>query len=110
MLRRQPGQRSFVAVGVVFLVCLLAGLAGTAARRIDGGIERLSIDARFSLRGRVAPDRRVVIVGLDNQSYLSLPRPPLPRALDADLVQQRIERRLCNSVHRHVRTSAAVAI
>ena len=88
MLRRQPGQRSFVAVGVVFLVCLLAGLAGTAARRIDGGIERLSVDARFSLRGRVAPDRRVVIVGLDNRSYLSLPRPPLPRALDAELVRR----------------------
>jgi CHASE2 domain-containing sensor protein/tRNA A-37 threonylcarbamoyl transferase component Bud32 len=50
--------------------------------------EQLSIDLRFSVRGTIAPSTHVVVVALNTESYLELPRPPLPRTLDAQLVER----------------------
>ncbi len=60
---------------------LLAFAAGWAAH--DGGLldwlERMTVDARFSLRGRQAPPASVVVVGIDENSLGQLPRFPFPR-------------------------------
>jgi CHASE2 domain-containing sensor protein/tRNA A-37 threonylcarbamoyl transferase component Bud32 len=79
----------WVALGVIG-VGLLAGGAGLGARSLGalGWIERPSVDARFALRGSRAPSRSVAIVALDTQSYSELPLPPLPRSLDARLVDR----------------------
>jgi CHASE2 domain-containing sensor protein len=50
-------------------------------------LEQLSIDGRFSLRGGQPAPRDVAVVALDEASYIRLPRPPLPRGLDADVVR-----------------------
>jgi serine/threonine protein kinase/CHASE2 domain-containing sensor protein len=79
----------WVALGVVG-VGVLAGAAGLGARSLGalGWIERASVDARFALRGPRAPSPAVAIVALDTQSYSELPLPPLPRSLDARLVDR----------------------
>lgn len=79
----------WVALAVIG-VGLLAGGAGLGARALGalGWLERPSVDARFALRGSRAPSRSVVIVALDTQSYSELPLPPLPRSLDARLVDR----------------------
>ena len=68
-----------IALAVVGLA-LLSRSAGTLT-----AVEQRSIDARFALRGdHAAPN--VAVVGLDSASYAQLPRPPLPRTLDATVI------------------------
>ncbi len=68
--RRIPG---LLAVG---LLAAAAGLAVHAAGLINW-VERDTVDARFSLRGRSARPRDVVVVGIDNDSLGVLPRFPV---------------------------------
>jgi CHASE2 domain-containing sensor protein len=45
------------------------------------GLERQSVDARFSIRGTKAPDPRIVIVAVDLKTLEAInARPPIPRA------------------------------
>jgi CHASE2 domain-containing sensor protein len=75
------------------LALLCAGVLAGAAALVShaagalGWLERPSIDARFSVRGHRPPAGNVEIVALDTYSYRNLPLPPLPRALDARLVE-----------------------
>ena len=81
-------QRS-LALGLIGLG-LAAGLAGLGLRSIGvlDALERSSIDARFAIRGSRAPSHSVVVVALDTQSYSQLPLPPLPRNLDAQVINR----------------------
>lgn len=72
-----------LAVG---LLAAAAGLALHAAGLLNW-LERDTVDARFSLRGREAPPRDVVVVGIDNDSLGVLPRFPVSRRLDARVLE-----------------------
>ncbi len=67
---------------------LLAAACGLLSRSAGflGWAEQRSVDARFALRGHVRVSPRVLAVALDTQSYLQLPLPPLPRGLDAEVI------------------------
>lgn len=69
---------------------LLAGVLGLLSHRLGatGWAERPSVDERFRLRGETPPNPNVVVVALDAKSYRELPQPPLPRMLDARLVER----------------------
>ncbi len=63
---------------LVALICSQAGVLN--------GLERQSVDARFAIRGARGPDKRIVIVALDQQSANAIGvRPPIPRRYWADL-------------------------
>ena len=67
-------------------------LAATAALAVHGAglfdrLERDSIDARFTLRGRERPPLRVEVVGIDNNSLAALPRYPFSRRLHARVLE-----------------------
>jgi CHASE2 domain-containing sensor protein len=69
-----------LAAGAVALL-----LHGTAA---TGWLEQHSIDVRFALRGDRAPSRDVVVVALDATSLRHVPRPPIPRSIDARVIER----------------------
>ena len=62
-------------------VVMLASAAALAAHGAEllNGLERSSVDVRFSLRGRQHPPSNVVVVGIDNDSLGVLPRYPFSR-------------------------------
>jgi CHASE2 domain-containing sensor protein len=70
-------------------VALIAAGAGLAVHfgSVSNWLERDTIDARFSLRGSQSPPRDVAVVGIDERSLASLPRPPIPRRLHATVVE-----------------------
>lgn len=72
------------------LVAAVAVAAGLLARQAGtlGSLERALVDARFSLRGGQRPAPGVVLVGVDDESLGDLPRPPLPRALHAQVLDR----------------------
>jgi serine/threonine-protein kinase len=69
---------------------VLAGLLGVGSHATGAvsALERPSLDARFALRGTRHVSTSVIIVALDTSSYERLPLPPLPRTLDARLVDE----------------------
>ena len=69
-------------------VVMLASAAALAAHGAEllNGLERSSVDVRFSLRGRQHPPSNVVIVGIDNDSLGVLPRYPFSRTLHAHVL------------------------
>ena len=71
---------------MVAILAASAGLAAHGAGLLDW-LERPSVDARFSLRGRERPPVDVVIVGLDDQSVATLPRFPFSRELHARVIE-----------------------
>jgi CHASE2 domain-containing sensor protein len=80
-----------VRLGRVAVVLLLAGVlaatVGLLAREVDGPVERLTVDARFGVRGPQAPSPRIVIVAYDNRTLRALAvRPPVPRQIQARVV------------------------
>ena len=79
-------RRRVLGLLAVGLIAAAAGLALHAAGLL-GWLERDSVDARFSLRGREAPARDVVLVGIDNDSLGRLPRYPFSRKLDARVLE-----------------------
>ena len=76
------------ALGLL-VVGLLAVAVGLVARStgILGGLERDSVNARFSLRGDQGPPADIVVVGIDNNSLGQLPRYPFSRRLHARVLQ-----------------------
>jgi CHASE2 domain-containing sensor protein len=70
-------------------VGVLAAVAGIVihAGGVLSWLQRDSVDARFSLRGRRSPPADVVVVGIDNDSLGQLPRYPFPRQLDAQVLE-----------------------
>jgi CHASE2 domain-containing sensor protein len=73
----------------LLVVGLLAAGAGIAihATGLLRWLQRDSVDARFSLRGKQHPPADVVVVGIDNDSLGQLPRYPFPRQLDARVLE-----------------------
>jgi serine/threonine protein kinase/CHASE2 domain-containing sensor protein len=71
-------------------VALLAAGAGLAVHfaGVSNWLDRNTVDARFSLRGSQGPPRDVVVVGIDNQSLRTLPRPPIPRRYHARMIER----------------------
>jgi adenylate cyclase len=51
-------------------------------------LDRNTLDTRFSLRGSQGAPRDVVVVGIDNQSLRTLPRPPIPRRYHARMIER----------------------
>jgi serine/threonine protein kinase/CHASE2 domain-containing sensor protein len=74
---------------VLFAVALFATGVGFAlhAGGLLSWLERGTVDARFSLRGRESPHPKVVVVGIDNTSLGDLPRYPFPRTLHARVLR-----------------------
>ena len=70
-------------------VCMLAIGVGLVAHAtgVLGGLERGSVDARFSLRGTHGAPPGVVIVGIDDKSVGQLPRFPFSRRLHAEVLR-----------------------
>src|SRR6202453_2717060 len=68
---------------------LLAACAGIALHATGAlsWLQRDSVDARFSLRGKQHPPADVVLVGIDNDSLGQLPRYLCPRQLDARVLE-----------------------
>jgi CHASE2 domain-containing sensor protein/tRNA A-37 threonylcarbamoyl transferase component Bud32 len=79
----------FVALALL-AVGLTAGAAGELSRNLHllTWVEQPSVDARFAIRGKTTISKDVAVVALDTESYRQLPLPPLPRALDAQLVER----------------------
>jgi len=70
------------------LVAVIVAAVATACRDtgVVAAIERGTIDLRFTLRGARPAPRRVVIVGLDENSLGQLPQFPFSRTIDAALI------------------------
>lgn len=71
-------------------VALIAAGAGLAVHfaAASNWLDRNTVDTRFSLRGSQGPPRDVVVVGIDNQSLRTLPRPPIPRRYHARMIER----------------------
>jgi CHASE2 domain-containing sensor protein/tRNA A-37 threonylcarbamoyl transferase component Bud32 len=74
----------------LLLVVVLAAAVGISS--FAGGafnwLERSTVDARFSLRGRQHAQTSVTIVGIDNASLGALPRYPFARSLHARVIER----------------------
>jgi serine/threonine protein kinase/CHASE2 domain-containing sensor protein len=77
------------ALGLLIVALIAAGL-GLVVRAGGelGWLERGSVDARFSLRGRLSPPAGVALVGIDDETLGSLPRYPFSRVLDARVLER----------------------
>lgn len=90
----RTGRGRLAALRAVALgVCLLAGLTGATAPRSPGlagdvlwKAELATYDARLRMRAGRGPSRRVVIVGVDNDSLMRVGQWPWPRSYHAALV------------------------
>ncbi len=71
----------------VALIALGAGLAVHFAAP-SNWLDRNTVDTRFSVRGSLGAARDVVVVGIDNQSLRTLPRPPIPRRYHARMIER----------------------
>jgi CHASE2 domain-containing sensor protein len=71
----------------VALIAVGAGLAVHFAAT-SNWLDRNTLDTRFSIRGSEGPPRDVVVVGIDNQSLRTLPRPPIPRRYHARMIER----------------------
>jgi CHASE2 domain-containing sensor protein len=89
-LGRVVGRRYWWLAISLLTAGLLAGALGLASHSVGGlkWLEQRTIDGRFALRGKQRPSGRVVIVALDTASYSRLPLPPLPRRLDAEVIDR----------------------
>ena len=71
----------------VALIAVGAGLAVHFAG-VSNWLDRNTVDARFSVRGSEGAPPGVVVVGIDNQSLRTLPRPPIPRRYHARMIER----------------------
>ncbi len=75
------------AVWLIVVGVSAAGLAVLAhATHVTRRSELASVDARFSVRGARHPPSDVALVGIDARTIATLHRPPLPRRLDARVI------------------------
>ncbi len=51
-------------------------------------LDRNTVDTHYSLRGSQGAPNDVVVVGIDNQSLRTLPRPPIPRRYHARMIER----------------------
>lgn len=73
------------ALIVGLLACAIAG--GVAATGALSGIDRMSVDARFDVRGSGGPPPDVVVVGIDDPTFAALGLQwPFPRRLHARVI------------------------
>ena len=79
-------RRRILGLLAVGLLAAAAGLAAHSAGLLNW-LERDTVDARFSLRGREPPPSDVVVVGIDNDSLGRLPRYPFSRRLHARVLE-----------------------
>lgn len=81
--------RAHRLTAALLIAGLIAGGIGVLSYQLGAlsWLEQRSVDARFAVRGSVHPSSHVAIVALDTYSYRHLPLPPLPRTLDAELVE-----------------------
>jgi CHASE2 domain-containing sensor protein len=80
--------RTRKALGLLAVGLLAAGVGLVAhGTGFLGSLERDSVDARFSLRGKERPPSDLVVVGLDNNSLGQLPRYPFSRRLHAQVLE-----------------------
>ncbi len=73
-------------LGFVLYVLTFVGERPTPAFEFLYRLELTTLDARFRVRGRVAPDPRIVIVEIDQRSQEELGRWPFPRSHFATLL------------------------
>ena len=71
----------------VVLIAVGAGFAVHFAAP-SNWLDRNTVDTHFSLRGSQGAPHDVVVVGIDNQSLRTLPRPPIPRRYHARLIER----------------------
>src|ERR1700683_782520 len=78
------GRHTLAIIGVAASVVVISLLGRSIG--LLSGVERLTVDQRFALRGsQHAPN--VAVVGFDEESFFRLPRPPLPRSDDATVIR-----------------------
>jgi serine/threonine protein kinase/CHASE2 domain-containing sensor protein len=71
-------------------VALIAAAGGLAVHFAapSNWLDRNMVDTHFSLRGSRGAPHDVVVVGIDNQSLRTLPRPPIPRRYHAQMIER----------------------
>jgi adenylate cyclase len=85
VVARRHRQRTLL-LALVGLAALAIGVVGYATH-VFRASELSTVDARFSVRGPVAPPKDVVLVGLDSQSLATLhATPPIRRRLHAKAI------------------------
>jgi len=82
-----------IALAATLMGLFLFAYAGISENRAAGflflqDIEQRSLDLRFALRGKRAPDPRIVIVGMDEKTLDEIGSFPLPRSAYALMVQK----------------------
>lgn len=82
-----------IAVAVTIIGLVLFAYSGIGGNQRAGflflqDIEQRTLDTRFVLRGKRAPDPRIVIVGMDEKTLQRIGSFPLPRGNYALLVRQ----------------------
>jgi len=75
------------AIWLIVVGLSAAGLAVLAyATHVTRRVERTTVDARFSLRGKRSAPRDVALVGIDAGTRSTLGQPPYPRRIDARVI------------------------
>jgi CHASE2 domain-containing sensor protein len=84
--RRDVTRRRLLGLVAAGLFASVAGILIHAGGLL-GPLERMSVDARFSLRGEQRAPSDVVVVGIDNDSLGQLPRYPFSRRFHARVLE-----------------------
>jgi serine/threonine protein kinase/CHASE2 domain-containing sensor protein len=79
-------RRRTLGLLVVAMIAVAAGLLVRAGGELDW-LQRSTVDARFSLRGRVGRPADVVLVGIDNETLAKLHGFPFSRVFDARVLE-----------------------
>ena len=74
-----------LAIAAAVIAIVIVAYQGNVLR----GLENDTLDARFSIRGNEQPPDNIVIVGIDNATFVQLKQPsPFPRALEGKVLAQ----------------------
>ncbi len=87
--RRTHAAIAFAATAVGLALFAYCGIGGNqrAGFLFLQDIEQRTLDLRFAMRGKRAPDPRIVIVGIDDKTLQTIGSYPLPRSNYALLVR-----------------------
>jgi adenylate cyclase len=88
--RRTHAVIALAATGVGLALFAYCGIGGNqrAGFLFLQDVEQRTLDLRFAMRGKRAPDPRIVIVGIDDKTLQTIGSYPLPRSNYALLVRQ----------------------